>query len=44
MKLIKAYIRTNMITKVIYALDESDFTDMTVVAIKVIRKGNPGVR
>jgi nitrogen regulatory protein PII len=44
MKLIKAYIRTNMIDKVIYALEASDFTDMTVVDVKAIRKGNAGVR
>ena len=34
MKLIKAYIRTNMIDKVIYALEASDFTNMTVVDVK----------
>jgi nitrogen regulatory protein PII len=42
MKLIKAYIRTNMIDKVVQALESSGFTDMTVVDVKAIRKGiNP---
>lgn len=42
MKLIKAYIRTNMIDKVVHALEEGGFTDMTVVDVKAIRKGlNP---
>jgi nitrogen regulatory protein PII len=42
MKLIKAYIRTNMIDKVLHALEASGFTDMTVVDVKAIRKGiNP---
>jgi len=42
MKLIKAYIRTNMIDKVIHALEASGFTDMTVIDVKAIRSGiNP---
>ena len=39
MKLIKAYIRTNMIDKVIYGLEEAGFTDMTVIDVKAIRSG-----
>ena len=39
MKLIKAYIRTNMIDKVVTALEEAGFTDMTLVDVKAIRKG-----
>ena len=39
MKLIKAYIRTNMIDKVIRALEENGFTDMTIVDVKSIRSG-----
>jgi nitrogen regulatory protein P-II 1 len=39
MKLIKAYIRTNMIDKVVHALEGAGFTDMTVVDVKAIRKG-----
>jgi nitrogen regulatory protein P-II 1 len=39
MKLIKAYIRTNMIDKVIYALEAARFTDMTLVDVKAIRQG-----
>lgn len=39
MKLIKAYIRTNMIDNVIQALEAGDFTDMTVVDVKAIRGG-----
>ena len=38
MKLIKAYIRTNMIDKVIAALEAGGFTDMTLVDVKAIRK------
>ena len=42
MKLIKAYIRTIMIDKVIHSLEAGGFTDMTVVDVKAIRKGiNP---
>ena len=42
MKLIRAHIRTNMIDKVVHALEEGGFTDMTVVDVKAIRKGlNP---
>lgn len=39
MKLIKAYIRTNMIDNVIQALEAGGFTDMTVVDVKAIRGG-----
>ena len=39
MKLIKAYIRTNMIDKVIHALEEAGFTDMTLIDVKAIRRG-----
>ncbi len=39
MKLIKAYIRTNMIDKVIHALEETGFTDMTIIDVKAIRSG-----
>jgi nitrogen regulatory protein P-II 1 len=39
MKLIKAYIRRNMIDKVIHALEEAGFTDMTVVDVKAVRSG-----
>jgi nitrogen regulatory protein PII len=31
MKLIKAYIRTNMIDKVVHALEEAGFSDMTII-------------
>lgn len=37
MKLIKAYIRTNMIDKVIHALEAGGFTDMTVIDVKAMR-------
>lgn len=39
MKLIKAYIRTNMIDKVLHALEEAGFTDMTVIDVKAIPQG-----
>ena len=39
MKLIKAYIRTNMIDKVIHALEENGFTEMTVIDVRAIRRG-----
>lgn len=39
MKLIKAYIRTNMIDKVINALEGGGFTDMTIVDVRAIRSG-----
>jgi len=39
MKLIKAYIRTNMIDKVIHALEDAGFTDMTVIDVRAIRGG-----
>jgi nitrogen regulatory protein P-II 1 len=39
MKLLKAYIRTNMIDKVIYSLEQASFTDMTIVDVKAIREG-----
>ncbi|MGH7796262.1 MAG: P-II family nitrogen regulator [Candidatus Binatia bacterium] len=39
MKLIKAYIRTNMIDKVIRALEDDGLTDMTLIDVKAIRKG-----
>jgi nitrogen regulatory protein P-II 1 len=39
MKLIKAYIRTNMIDKVIHALEQAGFTEMTVIDVKAIRQG-----
>lgn len=39
MKLIKAYIRTNMIDKVIRALEAGGFTDMTVIDVQAIRGG-----
>lgn len=38
MKEIKAYIRTNMINKVVRALEEADLTDMTVIDVKAIRR------
>ena len=42
MKLIKAYIRTNMIDKVIHALEAGGYTDMTVIDVRAIRGGiNP---
>ena len=39
MKLLKAYIRTNMIDKVVHALEKDGFTDMTVIDVKAIRSG-----
>jgi len=39
MKLIKAYIRTNMIDKVIQALEAGGFTDLTVIDVRAIRGG-----
>lgn len=39
MKLVKAYIRTNMIDKVVHALEGAGFTDMTVTDVKAIRSG-----
>lgn len=39
MKLIKAYIWTNMINKVIHALEAGGFTDMTLIDVKAIRTG-----
>lgn len=39
MKLIKAYIRTNMIDKVIHALEAGGFSDMTLIDVKAIRSG-----
>lgn len=39
MKLIKAYIRTNMIDKVIHGLEGAGFTDMTLIDVKAIRGG-----
>jgi len=39
MKLIKAYIRTNMINRVIEALEAGGFTDMTLIDVKAIRTG-----
>ena len=39
MKLIKAYIRTNMIDKVINALEAGGFTDMTLIDVQAIRGG-----
>lgn len=39
MKLIKAYIRPNMIDKVIHALEAGGFTDMTLIDVKAIRDG-----
>ena len=39
MKLIKAYIRTNMITKVVHALEAAGFTDMTLIDVKAVRGG-----
>ena len=39
MKLIKAYIRTNMIDKVIHALEASGLTEMTLIDVKAIRAG-----
>jgi nitrogen regulatory protein P-II 1 len=39
MKLIKAYIRTNMIDNVIQALEAGGYTDMTVIDVKAIREG-----
>ncbi|HXF74551.1 MAG TPA: P-II family nitrogen regulator [Methylomirabilota bacterium] len=37
MKLIKAYIRRNMIDKVVQALEAGGFTDMTVIDVKAVR-------
>jgi nitrogen regulatory protein P-II 1 len=39
MKLIKAYIRTNMIDKVVQALEAGGFTDMTLVDVQAVRAG-----
>ncbi len=39
MKLIKAYIRTNMIDKVVHALEGAGFTDMTVIDVRAIWQG-----
>lgn len=39
MKLIKAYIRTNMIDKVIQALEAGGFTDLTIIDVRAIRGG-----
>lgn len=39
MKLIKAYIRTNMIDKVVQALESSGLTDMTLIDVQAIRGG-----
>lgn len=39
MKLIKAYIRTNMINKVIQALEAAGFADMTLIDVKALRAG-----
>jgi nitrogen regulatory protein P-II 1 len=39
MKLIKAYIRLNMIDKVVHALEAGGFTDMTVIDVRAIRSG-----
>ena|GEM_PF-5473111 len=38
MKLIKAYIRTNMIDKVIHALEARGFTDVTLIDVKARMK------
>ena len=37
MKLIKTYIRTNMMDKVVHALEEAGFSDMTIIDVKAIR-------
>ena len=39
MKEIKAYIRVNMLHKVIAALEEAGFTDLTVIDVRAIRHG-----
>jgi nitrogen regulatory protein P-II 1 len=39
MKEVKAYIRVHMLDKVIRALEEAGFTDMTVDDLRVIRRG-----
>ncbi|HWP23261.1 MAG TPA: P-II family nitrogen regulator [Candidatus Binatia bacterium] len=39
MKLIKAYIRRNMIDKVVHALEAGGFTDMTIIDVKSVRSG-----
>jgi nitrogen regulatory protein P-II 1 len=39
MKEIKAYVRVHMVGKVIRALEEAGFTDMTVIDVRVIRRG-----
>jgi len=39
MKEIKAYIRINMINKVVHALEEAGFVNMTVIDVKAIWKG-----
>ncbi|HXF60853.1 MAG TPA: P-II family nitrogen regulator [Caldilineaceae bacterium] len=39
MREIKAYLRINMLTKVIRGLEDAGFTDMTVIDVKAIRHG-----
>lgn len=39
MKEIKAYVRVHMVDKVIRALEEAGFTDMTVIDVHAIRRG-----
>jgi nitrogen regulatory protein P-II 1 len=39
MKLVKAYIRTNMVDKVIHALEAGGFTDMILIDVRAIRAG-----
>ena len=39
MKEIKAYVRVRMLDKVVRALEEAGFTDMTVIDVQAIRHG-----
>lgn len=39
MKEIKAYVRAHMLDKVIRALEEAGFSDMTIIDVRAIRKG-----
>ena len=39
MKEIKAFVRINMLDKVIRGLEEEGFTDMTVIDVRAIRQG-----
>ncbi|MGH7893577.1 MAG: P-II family nitrogen regulator [Candidatus Binatia bacterium] len=43
MKEIKAYVRINMLDKVIHGLEAAGFTDMTVLDVRALRRGVPDV-